>query len=132
MSSQNPPSLHHEWLALAEDDRGAAHDATTFPTVRWRIVCFHAQQAAEKFLKAFLVYHGQMPQRTHDLALLLADCLVLDASLTTLDPDCLTLGVYAVAPRYPGFTATLGEQEGNDALAAMERIRAAVLALLPA
>lgn len=37
----------------------------------WDTVCFHAQQAAEKYLKAYLVLQGSIPPRTHDLGLLL-------------------------------------------------------------
>jgi HEPN domain-containing protein len=30
-------------------------------------ICFHAQQAIEKFLKSFLVYHNGNFTKTHDL-----------------------------------------------------------------
>ena len=43
--------------------------------------CFHAQQAAEKALKAFLLHNGQTPPRIHDLSDLLTRCLTSDITL---------------------------------------------------
>ena len=37
-------------------------------------ICFHAQQAVEKFLKAFLVFHNIDFPKTHDLDFLLLEC----------------------------------------------------------
>ncbi|MGA2983662.1 MAG: HEPN domain-containing protein [Terriglobia bacterium] len=48
-------------LLNIENNLAAAH-------VPWDTVSFHAQQAAEKLLKAYLVYHGRALPRTHDLA----------------------------------------------------------------
>jgi HEPN domain-containing protein len=41
-------------------------------------ICFHAQQASEKFLKAFLAYHDVDFPRTHDLDFLLIECQKID------------------------------------------------------
>jgi HEPN domain-containing protein len=38
------------------------------------VMGFHAQQACEKFIKAVLVLHGVIFERTHDLALLASLC----------------------------------------------------------
>ena len=64
-------------------------------------MCFHAQQAAEKFLKAFLVFHGLPPVPAHDLVALLAACVQVNSSLTVRQRDCQRLSHYAVAARYP-------------------------------
>ena len=39
--------------------------------IPWDTICFHAQQAVEKVLKAFLVHQGSGLSKTHDLLLLL-------------------------------------------------------------
>lgn len=52
--------------------------------------------------------------------------------LVMLHADCVLLTPYAVATRYPDTALILTRAEARDALAAMERIRVAVLALLPA
>jgi HEPN domain-containing protein len=99
--------------------------------VPWDIVSFHAQQAAEKTLKALLIYHGQSPQRTHDCTILLTDCLQYAPSLGALRRDCSRVSRYGVAPRYPDATINPTKRQAIAAVAAMNRIRYAVLLLIP-
>ncbi len=60
-----------QWLRKADDDLAAAEDllAQARP-YRW-IICYHAQQAAEKYLKGFLVHRDVDPPKIHDLSALL-------------------------------------------------------------
>ena len=68
-------------------------------------VCFHAQQVAEKYLKAFLQQRGLAPPRTHSLIELLELCLPVDAAMETLRDSLVRLERYAVSYRYPGESA---------------------------
>jgi HEPN domain-containing protein len=62
-------------------------------------ICFHAQQASEKFLKAFLAYHGVNFPRTHDLDYLLVECQKLEEEAFQIDFKSLT--DFGVSIRYP-------------------------------
>lgn len=66
------------------------------------IVLFHAQQAAEKFIKAVFAAQGLLYRRTHDLLLLWQTAdeqgLAIPAEFDLL----ARLGPYAVEFRYPG------------------------------
>lgn len=62
--------------------------------------CFHAQQAAEKYLKAFLTERGLAFPYTHNLAKLINICVEQDASFAELLPDADLLTPYAVEVRY--------------------------------
>jgi HEPN domain-containing protein len=62
-------------------------------------ICFHAQQASEKFLKAFLAYHDIDFPRTHDLDYLLLECQKLDKEAFQIDFKSLT--DFGVSVRYP-------------------------------
>ncbi len=95
------------------------------------MICFHAQQAAEKYLKAFLVFRGVRPDRTHDLRALLAKCVDLEAELLPLDADCRNLNDYAVDVRYPDVTDEVDEEIGRQAVTAAERICVAIRGHLP-
>ena len=55
-----------EWAAHADDDmRVAQHTLTLHDACPYRLVAYHAQQCAEKYLKAFLVLRGvDFPSRT--------------------------------------------------------------------
>ena len=49
------------------DGRQIDASLLTLPEVKFRLACFHAQQAVEKLLKAVLVFYNIDYQRTHDL-----------------------------------------------------------------
>jgi HEPN domain-containing protein len=130
MSAMPPPS-YRAWLQKAAHDVTAIERVMVGTRVPWDIVCFHAQQAAEKVLKAFLVFHGQTPPKSHDCGYLLIDCAKIAPSLASLQADCRYVTRYGVAPRYPDIGPDPTKKQAIDAIAAMNRIRAAVLALLP-
>ncbi len=63
------------WISYAEDDLGLAQFALTMPGSRpYRLIAYHAQQCAEKYLKAYLVYHDIDFPYTHDIKKLLKLC----------------------------------------------------------
>jgi HEPN domain-containing protein len=66
-----PPeeNLVQQWVRLAEHDFREAKQALAEPDdPAFDIVCFHAQQSAEKYLKAFLCSLKIQFPNTHDLA----------------------------------------------------------------
>jgi HEPN domain-containing protein len=92
--------LARELLGLARDDLAAADALIDVASVTDAIVGFHAQQAAEKALKAALAGGGHDFPFTHNLSTLLQLCedagLVLPATLESVD----LLTPYGVAGRY--------------------------------
>ncbi len=103
-------ALVDEWIAKAEGDwhtlqrevrarKHPNHDAA----------CFHAQQCAEKYLKAFLQLSNQPFPKTHNLTDLLELVLVHDWQFETLRDILEALNHYAVIFRYPGEEATRTE-----------------------
>jgi len=75
------------WVQRAQDDTRAAEIcAAALPGT----ALFHCQQAAEKYLKAYLTWNQQAFRKTHLLAELAAACALIDPSLkSTLDPTRL-------------------------------------------
>ena len=62
-------------------------------------ICFHAQQACEKFLKAYLVKNDVDFPRTHDVDFLLIECQKIDTNSFQLDLKSMT--DFGVSVRYP-------------------------------
>ena len=62
--------------------------------------CFHAQQCAEKALKAFLVLSGASYSLTHNLEKLIEQCAAIDPGFKTLLDDGAALTPFAVGLRY--------------------------------
>lgn len=114
--------------------RAAVRDRTTFLILRKAVesphesMLFHAQQAAEKFIKAVLVQRAVFFRRTHDLLELatLAEENQIDLPVTR---DLLTrLTPYAVEFRYLGVHApNVSAEEAEAAVTALERWAASCL-----
>ncbi len=110
------------WLAKADEDYGAALElARKRKNLHTDVICFLAQQSAEKYLKAFLVRHKIEFRKTHDLRELRTECARIDNAFDLVADSLLTLNFYAVDFRYPGLTAT--EEEAREAVAAMKQVR---------
>jgi len=62
--------------------------------------CFHAQQSAEKYLKAFLTYHEKSFPYTHNLAELVELCAAIDPQFDSLASIAAALTPFAVRLRY--------------------------------
>jgi HEPN domain-containing protein len=108
-------------LAAGDRDRLAFRILNRDPNAPEEILLFHAQQAAEKFIKAVLAVHGIVYRRTHDL-LELAALAERAGLIVPADQDLLIrLGPYAVEFRY--FSATAPTVEIADAEHLMTLLR---------
>lgn len=65
------------WLNQALDD--LAWTESNLKEKVWYGACFTAQQAAEKALKAYLIYQGKAMKKIHDLGALLQKCINIDS-----------------------------------------------------
>lgn len=127
----SPESNFSAWVRKADHDLLNIQNNLAAQEIPWDTVCFHGQQAAEKMLKAFLVYCGRDLSRTHDLVALLALCVEREADLAVLESDCRKLTSYGVVARYPDDLFEPDESDGRDVVAAAHRIRTKILSLLP-
>lgn len=121
-----------EWLVYADDDLRFAHLGLSLPGEQappYRLVAYHAQQCAEKCLKAYLVCQGVDFPRTHNISTLLELCSdYAQWPLTLRDAEELT--DYAVATRYPGEATEVTAQDAQRAIENAERVRSRVHAAL--
>ncbi len=91
-------------------------------------ICFHCQQAAEKFLKALMQEAGDRIPRTHVLQDLLHLLLPHHPTLITFRRGVTFLTEFAVEVRYPGKTAR--KRQAEAALRWAEKVRTAARVLL--
>lgn len=92
-------------------------------------LCFHAQQAAEKAVKALLLDCDQDVPRTHSLTALLQE-IPGSYSIPGDVREAVDLNDYAVQSRYPGDYCPVGEEEYNRAIVIAARVVDWVSALL--
>jgi len=119
------------WLArVAADLAAGEHGLRASPPFAGDAV-FHAQQAAEKALKAFLAWRDEPFRKTHNLTELGEACVKLDATLEPLARPASRLTEYAWKFRYPGEAEAPPAEEAREALDLARRVYEAILARLP-
>jgi HEPN domain-containing protein len=120
-----------QWVQRAESDlRNAEHTLTMGEDCPYDTVCFHAQQCAEKYLKALLTFLSIDFPKIHDIAELSALLPThLRPSLSIEEQERLTY--YAVEARYPGVWEPITRTEAEEAVAIAHRVREAVRPHLP-
>ncbi len=89
-----------QWMTKANEDLLVVEKLTEFEVIANASVCFHCQQAVEKYLKAFLIANEVEIKRTHNIEYLLAECSDIDRDFTLIDPK--ELSDFGVDARYPG------------------------------
>jgi len=112
-----------EWVGKAEADFATAQREGIAPEEpNYDAACFHAQQCAEKYMKAQMVEFGMRPPRTHDLSLLANLIGPSDPAWAELRLDLDWLTTLAVENRYPG--ASSAAEDAARALSIAAQIRA--------
>lgn len=110
------------WISYAEEDLGLAQFALKMPGSRpYRLIAFHAQQCAEKYLKAYMVYHDIDFPFTHEMKKLLNYCGSHRWIEEIKDAEGLT--PYAVTARYPGVDEVVTENEAVQAVDIAFKVR---------
>jgi len=118
MTEANDPLA---WAERAEEDFILARTALKRKQPLASGACFHAQQCAEKYMKALLISKGADFPKTHDL-LLLNNLCSTKGILLEIDPRHLnTLTDYAVRTRYPGNDPTVDDAREAVELAKLVR-----------
>ena len=113
-----PGASAADWLRYAEEDLDIA-DLVLETARPPRLACFHAEQAAEKALKAVLVHEGIRYAKTHKLEEL-GDLLPPDSITAAANADLAKLSEWADEIRYPD---ALVDASQEDALKAVEDAR---------
>lgn len=112
---------HLLWVRYAEQDWQLAVSLLRRKHLLTVAICFHAQQCAEKYLKALLISRQLEFPKTYDLATLNSLC-ERHGILTGILPHSLALlSDYAVVARYPGNEPT--EEEAREAVAIARVVR---------
>lgn len=120
-----------QWVEKAEHDlRNAEHTLTLGEDCPYDTVCFHAQQCAEKYLKALLTFFGIGFPKSHDLTELRA--LLPEEARGGFDvTDLAELTPHAIEARYPGPWETQTREDALRAATAARRVRGVARGLLP-
>jgi HEPN domain-containing protein len=103
-----------DWLRYIRSDLELA-EGPSGPHVLPEMLCFHAQQAVEKCLKAVLLHLGLPYPKTHNLTVLYG-LLPSDLNPPPEVEEAVGLSDYAVTSRYPGEFEPVSLEDYHEAL----------------
>jgi len=114
------PDDPREWLNRARSN--LVRSRLALPGIYFEDLCFDAQQAAEKAIKAVLIYKQIRYPYVHDLGklLFLAERKKIKVPIKVRRAARLTR--YAVASRYPGFDEPVNGKEQKEAIKIAEGV----------
>ncbi len=121
--------LINAWLDKADKDLLSSEHELSLPhqNTITETVCFHCQQAAEKYLKAYLVFLGISFKKTHEIGKLITMCEKKDKDISALKEESDKLTDYAVDIRYPDEFAVPTLDEAEEALEIAKNVKGFVL-----
>jgi len=120
------------WIKKAENDLiNAKHAINIKPEPPLDTVCFHAQQCAEKYLKAYLTCKNIEFEKTHDLGELISLAMQADNDFEKILEYGEILTDYAVDIRYPLLLEEPTENEAKESIEIATKIKEFVLERLP-
>ena len=116
-----------DWVKKAEEDFQFAVVNLKEQKPFYGQICFHFHQAAEKYLKVYVVTNELEFRKIHDLPLLLRICLSKDPTLEVLRDACEYLNTFYFETRYPvRWPTNFSFEEAEKALKAANQIRSAI------
>ena len=119
--------LTNHYIVKAEHDLKTAKDEIITNKPATDTVCFHTQQCAEKYLKAYLVFNGKeitKTLKTHNIEVLLVACKEMDDSFNYLiEINAHELTDYAIEARYPDDFYLPSVSESNQAIETAEKVK---------
>ena len=116
------PTDPHMWLSYAKSNLQLAEKGGKIKGVRFEDLCFNAQQAAEKALKAVCLANDLEFPKTHSLVRLIdiLEAAGIDIPSNVKESDTLTQ--FAVETRYPSLTEEITKQEYKEVVAVAARV----------
>lgn len=119
--------LIKNWIIKAEKDLLTAEHELSFTDAVAESICFHSQQAVEKFLKAYLVFLGVPFTKTHEIGELITKCEGKDNEISAFKEEADKLTDYAVEIRYPDDLFEPDLNDAKEAFAIAKKIKVFIL-----
>jgi HEPN domain-containing protein len=114
------PDDPREWLNRAMSNLALAK--SKIPGTYLEDLCFEAQQAAEKAIKAVMIRRNIEFPYVHDLARLLSMLEEAGEEISAVVRKAEELTRYALITRYPGIARPVSEQEYVEAVVVAEEV----------
>ena len=116
--------MTEKWLQKADDDLKFAIASFKEFDEFYSQMCVLCHDAAEKYLKTFLVSEGKEVEKIHNLTKLLNDCLKIskDKNFENFKEECKILNLYYVPLKYPADYPEANKEQAEEAMDIAEEI----------
>ena len=115
--------LINSWIKKGKRDLLTAEHELSFLDAVTESICFHCQQAVEKFLKAYLIHLGISFTKTHEIGELITKCANRDKEISAFKEEADKLTDYAIEVRYPEELLEPTSEEAKEAFEIAKRIK---------
>ena len=127
------PNTVKNWVLKAESDLKVCRGEIRMERPATDAVCFHAQQCAEKYLKASLIFCDKEVPRIHNIAALVRECSLVDGSFRSLiEQGAPKLTAFAVEVRYGDEFFQPSIRDTEEAVAIALKVKEFVIGILAA
>jgi len=123
--------ITQEWIVKAESDFLTAERLLCFEEPTTDTICYHCQQCAEKYLKAYLIQCDIEFEKTHNLLHLLELAKKADNDFEAIRNQLIILNDYGVEVRYPGDWFRPSLKDTQEALQKAKEVKEFVSGKLP-
>ncbi len=104
------------WMQFAREDLIIAREILKSEFPIYRAVCFHCQQSAEKYLKAYQILFEIRIIKTHDLAAIIDTLIDFDKNIEQFKLKSKEITNYAVSIRYPDDFEDINKTQAEEAI----------------
>ena len=111
-----------EWMIIADDDFDSANILNESVRKHMEVICYLCAQAAEKYLKCYLIYNDIVPEKTHNLVLLNDKCIEINGNFQEIKMECGFINRYINEIRYP-YRIQVYEADLTYVIKSVEKIR---------
>lgn len=115
------------WVKKADGDLKVARRELEYDDAVLEAVCFHLQQAVEKYAKGYLSYFLQKVEKTHNLEFLIEQCITVDSAFGQFEEKFDNIAACGVEVRYPDSFIIFHKSELHESLKFVEDFRNFVL-----
>ncbi len=117
--------IAQEWFSKAESDYNFAKSSFEEFDDFYSQMCLLCHDAAEKYLKAYIISSGNKPERIHDLVALLNECVRISnkAEFQSTEDYCRLLNRYYIPLKYPSHYPLVTKKQAKAALESVEKVR---------
>lgn len=116
-----------QWIVKGDHDLGTSKITYLHIPEYLDTVTFHCQQAVEKYLKAYLLFHSITFKFSHDLVYLVDLIVERDNDFEQFYDEVSELQGYAVEVRYPNETIFLSKEQVEHSIEFAMRIRKIII-----